>query len=201
MSIKSLPPVKTFPSTASVVEVVRAIKLSGGCIIKNILTPKENKQIEHDMRPHIEADKPWPGSFFPPQTRRVTGLVGKSDTFMHKILLNPLYQGVCQAFLKEESWYWTGNEKVPSVSHPQLHNTFCFSIRPGAKNQGLHRDDATHLIRHEALDKYPENPGHSKRDNGVGLFVAGTRTTQQNGATRSVAVFWLFLAPCKTNVS
>jgi hypothetical protein len=184
MPAKTVPLVQSFPGTASVGEVVEAIKLAGGCIIRGILTPDEIRQIESDIRPTLDADLPWPGSFFPSETRRAMGLLGKSPTFARALVMNPLYQAVSKVFLEEEYWCWNGKEKLHNVSPAQLHNTVAFSIGPGAKAQGLHRDDHCHLRKPEELELYPENPGESQRDFGLGFFVAGKRTTKENGATR-----------------
>jgi ectoine hydroxylase-related dioxygenase (phytanoyl-CoA dioxygenase family) len=183
-SIDTLPEVRGFAPTASAEEVVDAIKLAGGCIIRNVLTPAETRQIEADIRPTLDADKAWPGEFFPKETRRAMGLLNKSPTFARAIVLNPLYQAVSDVFLKEKYWCWNGKEKLQNISHPQLHNTTAFSIGPGAKDQGLHRDDHCHLLYHPKLDKYPDNPAQAKRDTAIGFFVAGKKTTKENGATR-----------------
>lgn len=67
------------------------------------------------------------------------------------------------------------------MSKPQLNNTVIFSIGPGAKAQVLHRDD---IIHHTYL---PAAATHTLgRDNGIGFFVAGKKSTRQNGATRFV---------------
>lgn len=48
-----------------------SLKRTGGIILKNIATKEDLAQLEKDVRPHIEADKAWTGSFFPAQTRCV----------------------------------------------------------------------------------------------------------------------------------
>lgn len=184
MTVTELPVVQSFPSSAPPDEVVEAIKLSGGCIIKGLLSNSDIKQIEQDIRPYIEADVPWVGKFFPRETRRVYGLVGKSETVAQKLVLNPLYQAVSDVFLKERYWNWSGDEKMQNISHPQLHNSIAFSIGPGAKAQPLHRDDHCHLVLNPRIDVYPEDPAQSRRDTALGLFVAGKRATKENGATR-----------------
>jgi ectoine hydroxylase-related dioxygenase (phytanoyl-CoA dioxygenase family) len=68
-----------------------------------------------------------------------------------------------------------------SISGPQLNNTIVFSIGPGARDQALHRDDAIHHINHPAVAEHELG-----RDAGIGLFVAGKRTTMENGATRFI---------------
>ncbi|KAJ5701352.1 phytanoyl- dioxygenase family protein [Penicillium malachiteum] len=74
-----------------------------------------------------------------------------------------------------------GNDIEESISQPQLSNTICFSIGPGAANQTLHRDDDVHHHHLKSADKHEIG-----RDVGVGLFVAGKQATKSNGATRFI---------------
>ncbi len=67
------------------------------------------------------------------------------------------------------------------MSKPQLNNTVVFSVGPGSKAQVLHRDDIIHHTYHAAAAEHTLG-----RDNGVGFFVAGKRSTRHNGATRFV---------------
>lgn len=139
--------------------------------------------IEKETRPFIEADKPWVGDFFPPETRRVCGLAGKSQTFMKSIVANELYQNVCRTFLESKHHAYYGQELQEYVSNPQLNNTIVFSIGPGARNQELHRDD---MVHHNTLQTISKDEYNFGRDTGIGFFVAGKRTTAQNGATRFI---------------
>ena len=61
-SISPLPEVKKFDATTVTVdEVVDALKVAGGVIVRNMLTMKELNQIEADVRPWLNKDKPWEG--------------------------------------------------------------------------------------------------------------------------------------------
>lgn len=186
VTVPVVPKVQVLSANSSVEDIVAAIKLAGGCVIKNILSQDDIQQIESDIRPHLDADIPWEGNFFPPETRRAYRLVAKSQTAALKLPMNPLYKAVCTAFLEEKYWNWSGKEKMQSVSKPQLNNSIAFSIGPGAKDQPLHRDDMCHLVRNEETDVYPEDAGQSRRDTAVGFFVAGKKTTRENGATRYI---------------
>jgi hypothetical protein len=58
-----LPEVREFDAaTATVDELVEALKISGGVFIRNMLTKDEISQIEADVRPWLEKDKPWEGT-------------------------------------------------------------------------------------------------------------------------------------------
>ncbi|KAL1858606.1 hypothetical protein Plec18170_002807 [Paecilomyces lecythidis] len=163
--------------------VVKALIQDGGVVIRNVVSQATLDQIEKDTRPYLEADKPWKGDFFPPETRRVFGLAGKSATFMKEIVANGLYQAVCDALLTSTHYSYYGKTLQESVSKPQLNNTIIFSIGPGAKNQELHRDD---MIHHNELRAITAEEYEVGRDTGIGFFVAGKKTTRQNGATRFI---------------
>ena len=120
-----------------------SLKCTGGVILKNVASKDDLAQLELDVRPHIEADKAWTGSFFPAQTRcvrssgsrssrkadlpaigsRVTGLVSKSRTFVDKVIMNPVYQATAAKFLTSYHTAHLGSEFVECVSKPQLMNT------------------------------------------------------------------------------
>lgn len=167
-------------------EIVASLIRNGGCIVRNFITETAVlDSIEKDVRYHLLADKPWEGvDFFPPETRRVMGLVGKSRAFTEAIPNNRLYRDVCSRLLSSTNRSWYGYQLNTTVSEPQLSNTIVFSIGPGAKRQELHRDDSIH---HNQL---PELRSHQDyrigRDTSVGLFVAGKKTTRSNGATRFI---------------
>jgi len=57
-----LPEVKEFDAaTATVDELVEALKVAGGVVVRNMLIKAEIDQIEADVRPWLEKDKPWEG--------------------------------------------------------------------------------------------------------------------------------------------
>jgi ectoine hydroxylase-related dioxygenase (phytanoyl-CoA dioxygenase family) len=192
---------KALPNTASIDEVVEQLKVNGGVIIKQavaledldiiesttlplsaVITSFLTRRIE-DLRPFLDNDKAWDGDFFPRETRRCMGLLGKSSTCAEKVIMHPLYQAACEKFLTTKNWFWSGHEKISAESKPQIMNTVAFSIGPGAKAQGLHRDDWAHHVVATEVESYPED---LQRDAGVGFFVAAKKATIENGATRYI---------------
>ncbi|KAJ5175039.1 uncharacterized protein N7482_000916 [Penicillium canariense] len=202
-SKSAIPSVQEFEySTATVNDIVNALKITGGVIVRNFLGREEIDRIMEDVNPYLDADKPWAdgkatqrlarficvfdalfsGDFFPQETRRAYGMMGKSPTFATSIVGNPLWLSVSDALLTSHIKYnWVGDKVEESTSLPQLHNTIVFRIGPGARAQPLHRDDAPHHPDHRAVAEHTLG-----RDCGIGLFVAGTRTTKANGATRFI---------------
>ncbi|EED17153.1 conserved hypothetical protein [Talaromyces stipitatus ATCC 10500] len=179
-----LPRVEVFDAgDAQVQEVVDALIKAGGCVIKNALSVQDVNAIEANVRPHIEADSPWSGKFFPAETRRVMAMPGKSKLYMEKIVFNKLYQAVCDKLLSSEYGCWVGDEWKQSCSKPQLNNTAVLSIGPGARDQELHRDSMIHHCRTRKMDPSEYVVG---QETGIGFFVAGKKTTVANGATRFI---------------
>jgi ectoine hydroxylase-related dioxygenase (phytanoyl-CoA dioxygenase family) len=181
---RPVPEVPVFDNaTVTADQVVQGLIRAGGCIIKNIVPPEALAEIEKDTRPYLEADKEWNGDFFPKESRRVNGLVAKSKAFMKNIVCYPVYQEACKVLLSSHVKSWLGEELVPSTSKPQLNNTIIFSIRPGARAQQLHRDD---MIHHNYTKRMNAEDYQLGQDMGIGFFVAGKKTTRQNGATRFI---------------
>jgi ectoine hydroxylase-related dioxygenase (phytanoyl-CoA dioxygenase family) len=108
-------------------------------------------------------------------------MVAKSPLAAEEVINHPLYQDVCNVMLSKTNWYWSGLEKIEAVSTPQLSNSVCFSIRPGARDQQLHRDSWCHQTYETEIEVYPDD---YEREVGIGLFIAGKPATRQNGATR-----------------
>lgn len=105
-----LPPVLEFDAgKCTSDELIAALKLSGGVIIRNFLNKTEIATIEADVRPWLDKDKHWDGDFFPKETRRAFGLVGKSKTFALRVVGHELWLEVCDALLTSElKGNWVG---------------------------------------------------------------------------------------------
>jgi ectoine hydroxylase-related dioxygenase (phytanoyl-CoA dioxygenase family) len=175
-----------FTKDANPDEVVERLRTVGGVIVRGIVSPEALTQTEKDTRPYLEADVPWEAdnNFFPPSMRRAFGLCAKSPTFATDLVGNELYQTVCDQFLTTKSCPWYGDRDVLNVSPPQVNNTIAFSVWPSnSYDQPLHRDDDIHYSDRPRVDVYPRT---SSREAGIGFFVASTKTTKANGATRFI---------------
>ncbi|KAI9674718.1 MAG: hypothetical protein M1817_001622 [Caeruleum heppii] len=161
--------------------LIKSITKNGAIIVRNFLDESSLDAIEKDLRPHLEGDTPWDGACFPPQTRRVAGIVAKSDAYREKLIMHPRWLELSDALLTIKTSSWFGDAHTEGVSRPQLSGSVAFSILPGAKAQGLHRDD---MVFHERKPRITAEEYEIGRDVGLGLFVAGTKTTKENGATR-----------------
>ncbi|EXJ85332.1 hypothetical protein A1O1_05696 [Capronia coronata CBS 617.96] len=166
-------------------EVVQGLIHAGGAVIRNAMDVEDVHQIEKDIRPWLEKDKPWKeGGFFPVETRRAYGLAGKSKTFIEKMVKQETFQKVCDIILSKTSPAWVGQKREVSTSKPQLNTTIAFSIGPGAHRQELHRDDMIH--HNYPLKGITASEFTFDREVGIGWFVAGKKTTRANGATRFI---------------
>lgn len=58
-------------------------------------------------------------------------------------------------------------------------------IGPGGKAQPLHRDDYISHNFHQEIDEWDDERDKT-RESAVGLFVAGTKVTKENGGTQFI---------------
>jgi len=168
-------------SSTSSSELVAAICREGGVIIRNFASQSTLTALEQEIRPYLDADEGYDGEFFSKDTRKSQGLAARSPTFCNDILSNDLWRGVYDALLTTTTKSWTGNILHECVSPPQLSSSAVIAIHPGGKAQPLHRDDMVHHVNNPAVTADNYQIG---RDTSVGLFVAGSKTTKKNGATR-----------------
>ncbi|OAA42552.1 phytanoyl-CoA dioxygenase family protein [Cordyceps fumosorosea ARSEF 2679] len=172
-------------ATATAAACIEALKHDGAVIVKKVLPPDILDQIKQDVAPAFARDVPFAKSnVFPKETRRANGLIGKSPAFTNQIIGNHLYQSVCDALLtKSHEMVW-GAERQTKTLRPILDATTCFSVGPGAGDQPLHRDDSLH---HNILSEIASAEAYNVgRDDIVAMFIAGTDTTEANGATRLI---------------
>lgn len=195
-----------------VADIALSLKTSGGCIVRGMYQQHTLDALESEIRPHLDATTradPKRDDFVPSTTRLVTGLLSKSRTYALSVAGNGLWHRVCERFLTScmrNSWVSQqstgvftladllkhGNEARNSISLPQLSTTVTFSVGPGTKAQGLHRDDDIYHTQHPATDRHQQG-----RDTMLCLFVAGKQCTKRNGATRIVpgSHLWDFTNP------
>jgi len=169
--------------TATAEEIVRSIARNGGCFLRGLIDRESLDLMIKEVQPYLDADEPWEGEFFPKETRRVNGLPTKSPTYTEKVLAHPLYVEVSNQLLTTRSSSWVGDKEEHYVSPPQLNSTSVLAIGPGARAQGLHRDD---ILHHTKLPKITPEQYTSDRDTALGIFLAASKITVANGATRFI---------------
>lgn len=55
--------------SVTVDQIEDSLKRNGGCFIRNFMSTTDADTLATQMRPFLEADKPWEGEFFPKETR------------------------------------------------------------------------------------------------------------------------------------
>ncbi|ENH72020.1 hypothetical protein FOC1_g10001214 [Fusarium oxysporum f. sp. cubense race 1] len=170
------PEITALPATAPIEEIVSVIRRDGGIIIKGFITPDEADRIQAEADPHYQKVGKYEGTLFPPTDPPLSGFAGKSPTFAHKAINHPVYREASKLLLKEESYPFRDGKRYKCVSNPVLAVSEAFS-RGRSKAQPLHRDDMAQHFDHV------EGSGESSL---LGLLVAGTKCTFENGATQVI---------------
>ncbi|KLP09791.1 Uncharacterized protein LW94_4831 [Fusarium fujikuroi] len=176
------PEITALPATAPIEEIVSVIRRDGGIIIKNFIKPEDADRIQAEADPHYQKVGKYEGTLFPPTDPPLSGFAGKSPTFAHKAINHPVYREASKLLLKEESYPFRDGKRYKCVSNPVLAVSEAFS-RGRSKAQPLHRDDMAQHFDHV------EGSGESSL---LGLLVAGTKCTFENGATQIIvgSHFW-----------
>lgn len=131
MSTPEVPRISRLDSVRSVVDGLDA---AGAVIVEDLITETEIEVLATELRPHVEAADPEMEhvndvlrTFFE-GVRNVTGLVGKSDTFVDAVLLDPLLLATADAVIG------------PGCASFNLNVAHLMVREPGAPRQWLHRD-------------------------------------------------------------
>ena len=176
--------VESFNAKETTIEELRAsLILNGVLYFRNLLSKEDVAEINKECKQYLDDDTPWEGVCFPPQTRRISGLSYKSPTFRNKVIMNPQWLALCDNMLSLEDSAWFGEVQAKAVGRPINGGSVCFLVGPGATAQGLHRDN---MIYHARFPQIAPEEYTTGRDTGIALFLAGTKTTKENGATRFV---------------
>lgn len=129
------------PSATAVDTILDILNRDGGLILQNLVPEDVAARMRAELKPHFDGDKVDPSGFFLTTTKRATGLVGISPTFVEYIT-TPLLTEVANKVLTSTFTYWLGEEQVTVSAKPQISSTVGFRVNPGGKAQALHRDDA-----------------------------------------------------------
>ncbi|KAJ5801835.1 phytanoyl-CoA dioxygenase family protein, partial [Penicillium pulvis] len=163
-------------------EIVNILTEHGGVIVRGLLELKVLEQVKQDLMPYFN-DQLRNDPLFSNKVSVVTGIASKSPSYIEHFIGNPLYSAVCDRLLSSSHTCWYGNEKHTFESLPQVNTAAAFLTSPGNTLQNLHRDDMGHHNRLSAITSAEYKVG---RDTVVGIFVAGSQTTKENGATRFI---------------
>jgi ectoine hydroxylase-related dioxygenase (phytanoyl-CoA dioxygenase family) len=137
------------------------------------------------IAPHLPSNHDFtyttPGTFFPQETKLLWSLAARGPAVGHDICFHPLLVGL-RAQLLHMHITRTNNAGSSDMQSahtdipPRLSLSVCFDMRPGAKQQPLHRDEDVWGTTHE-------RPFRREDIRQIGILIAGTRSTKENGAT------------------
>ncbi|KAI9726679.1 MAG: hypothetical protein M1834_008944 [Cirrosporium novae-zelandiae] len=162
------------------VAIIEAIKKDGGVIAKNYTSLEDLEKVNAETKPYLDADKPWKGALFPPETRRCTRLIGRSETAREKWLVNQRLTEVLNYFVTKTTKNYYDQKQHTYTTYPVLSVSITMDVRPGAKGQRFHRDDKVHHVDHEDMTQ----TGYQREaDISMAVLVPGCKTTIENGAT------------------
>jgi ectoine hydroxylase-related dioxygenase (phytanoyl-CoA dioxygenase family) len=146
--------------------LVSALDEAGAVIVEDMVPEREIRSILDEIRPHVEAADPEMTHIndvlkeFFRGVRNVTGLAGKSRTFVDAVLLDPFLLAAADAVIG------------PNCADYSLNVAQLMMREPGAQRQWIHRDQ-------EAWSFLPTP--HQEVE--LSSVVALTDFTVQNGAT------------------
>lgn len=165
----SSPTIPRLGPHSDVESVIAAIDNAGAVIVEDFITATELEALTTEVQPHVDRADPNMTHVndilqtFYRKVRNVTGLAGKSPTFVDTVMLHPLLLAVADATLG------------PSCADYTLNVAQLMVREAGAERQWLHRD--------QNVWSFLPN-GHAEVE--VSVVVALTDFVEENGATAVV---------------
>lgn len=157
-----MPALRHLPATAPVDDVLKVIAEDAAVILDGVMNPDQLSRVRTEIMPYVEATPPGQDDFTGHLTTRTGALVARSPA-CRELVAHPLIVGATAAFLS------------PFCDRFQLHLTQVIRIKPGQKEQVLHRD---RLAWGGFLQRSIEPQ--------LNTIWAVTDFTKENGATRVV---------------
>jgi len=135
-----MPSIPALSANESPAQVVACLERDGAVVVTGVIDRAARDAVVRELAPHLEVADPNASlnkkyeadggtpNFYPGNTKRVTALVARSETF-RTFVTHPLMLSACDAILK------------PNCAHYQVHATAALKIGPGATEQVLHREE------------------------------------------------------------
>lgn len=171
------------PATSSTADIIAVLDRDGGIILTNYVSKQDVDKIEQELRPYQTKDEAFKDApvnstleIVSSSTHLIHGLVGKSPTIA-KIVESETLENVRNEILTERFHpVYENGEAEAFVIPPILSISGAFNMGYGAPRQKLHRDDFPFAVRHD-------HTFDLSKEQQLVCFVAGTKTTRENGAT------------------
>ncbi|MFD7966678.1 phytanoyl-CoA dioxygenase family protein [Streptomyces zaomyceticus] len=164
---------RTIASSAPIDEILGIFREDGGVIIQGLLDRDQVDRLNREIDPAIQElspgsrhDDELAAEFHGQNTKRLTNLVTRSETFGREVVDHDLVHALADAvFLEESGTYWMTTAQV-------------IEIGPGNAAQMLHRD---------LENWYPfVGMGPAGPEVAVNFLIALSEFTDENGATRVI---------------
>jgi ectoine hydroxylase-related dioxygenase (phytanoyl-CoA dioxygenase family) len=165
---------------------VNVLLRDGGLIVDQLFTLEHVQGMLATIEPYLPSDRhdfkyETPGSFFPQETKLLWSLAARGDAVGKRVCFNSLLSGLRDELLHmhitRTNNAGTYDMQTPTTEiSPRLSLSVCFDMRPGAKQQPLHRDEDVWGTRHD-------QPFRKEDIRQIGVLIAGTKVTKENGAT------------------
>lgn len=163
--------IKYLPSNASHDDIIAEIEANGVVIVEDFLTQASLERFNGEIEGPLATRDPATACvneavalFHGPKTRHLTGVAGISDTFVHDVLLHPVYKAVGDHFL------------LPDCASYILNLGHVLDRGPGSDGQMIHRDQ----------DIWPRRLSQCVKHRQFASLLALSDYTADMGATRVV---------------
>jgi ectoine hydroxylase-related dioxygenase (phytanoyl-CoA dioxygenase family) len=154
--------IEHLPADATPKQVADVIARDACVVIDRVASPETMKRLDEELAPYVEAVGVGIDDFSGKHTRRIGGLIARSQT-ARALIEDPLVVGAVRETLSHSQNF-------------QLHLTQVIAIGPGESAQAVHRDPW-------AFDFFPFPQGYEVQCNTI---WAMTDFTEENGATRVI---------------
>ena len=160
-----------FPADAPKDDISAALGEAGCAVVTGLADATIRQAVRDDLAVHLGAarvvEEDDPAEFYPGRTRRITGLVTRSDTVTNALMQHPVTRHACDRHLLPNSEFGY-----------QVHVTAALEVGPGAREQVLHREEDSftffELPRPNIILASMWAISDFRADNGATLVVPGS---------------------------
>lgn len=181
----SPPELARLPVDAPYQDIEDILLRDGGLIVKDFLSKDHIARMMTVLNKHYPPEHDFqyqtPGTFFPHETKVLWSLAGRDPSCGHDVCFHPLL-----AKLRAELLHMhitrpnnSGTQDMQTTTAnipPRLSLSVAFDMRPGARQQPLHRDEDVWGTTHE-------REWRREDIRQIGVLIAGTKSVKENGAT------------------
>ncbi len=181
----SHPKLSRLPVNTPYAQIEDTLLRDGGLIVTNLFSQGHISEMMKVLNRHYPPEHDFkyttPGTFFPQETKVLWSLAGRDPACGHDVCMNPLLtrlrEEILHMHIKRPNDYGSQDMQKPTADiPPRLSLSVAFDMRPGARQQPLHRDEDVWGTTHE-------QPFSRQQIRQIGVLIAGTKSVKENGAT------------------